>query len=313
MFGLVTLILIGAILVAILFLVGSIMRRITRAQQDEPNVASGDGHDDVGAGAGDVPAMPPQPSRSADTRVVNFVSIPGPGISGLRKDNAYTQPVVPSGSSGSSRPVTPSHIQRPPTPGGNHYRSPRSNTPGVDNVQYRATGTTDADALKETLEHERMFKNYKELTQGEKDEIADFENLTITVYIQRSYLDPLLDLIKKNGDGGPVENVIAYFNKKNDKELSPSDKFVRRSFKIKNKRSNMCRFARLSIDSKSDKGFYKLGLRDYTPYMEEHAPKFDAYKQEISTERSHWEEVEAGLNYNTQKLDVAKISILVPT
>lgn len=236
------------------------------------------------------------------------------------------------------RNPTPRGAQRRPrTPvnGNNHYRPvtpsfPRPMTP-VSSGEFRESSTNDGRRAEQqppqphprqagsgddgnnvrskfVPDHASQFKLFRELSEEEKRGIVDVNQCT--VYVRREHLGPLLEAIEKKGDGRRVENVIAYFNKKNDKQLSAYEKRVRKSFKIKDERSGVSRFARMKVVVEGE--FYRLTFHDYTPYVDAHAPKLDAFRQTIANERSRWDIVEARLHYNTQTINANSLSVLVP-
>lgn len=159
---------------------------------------------------------------------------------------------------------------------------------------------------------DKHFRKYDELTSDEKSKIVDPRDITIE--INRSKLDPLLDLIKKKGGGGEVKIIIGYFNKTNDKYISTSDTLVRRSLKIPGANST-CRFARLERNGSikiSTKENYRLVVHDYTPYIDAHSSNYDVFKHEVSKERAQWTQVEAGLFYKTKLIWVKHLTVMIP-
>ncbi|KAG8323934.1 hypothetical protein J6590_104048 [Homalodisca vitripennis] len=189
-----------------------------------------------------------------------------------------TQPAPPA------RPITP--VQN------NHYRPATPVlAPSPATIHHSQTAGSD---------HSKMFRQYQELSADERDGIVDLNQCIIDV--ERSRLDPLLNLINGGGDGrSSVEYVVCYFNKKIDKQLTPSERFIRKSFKIKNRQTGTSRFARLKI-SNVNPVYYRLTFHDYTPYVEQHSPKYDVFDHAIAKERSHWEQVEVarGFGFNRQ-------------
>lgn len=288
MFGMLVLIIVGVILITVLYIVGTVIQR--RNNQDDDYDEEED--EDEGNERNYKPKLqttyepivPQPPDYSQPTeyqpRPQQRWNIPGPPAVPARDDHVVNF-------DRRQRPVTPNHY-RPPTP-----QNQRPPTPmGV-----------------QQLENERSFKEFNELTDDEKEGIIDLNQCSVDVL--RSKINPLLDLIKSKGDGSVVDHVIAYFKKSNDTQLTSSDKVVRKSFKIKNKKSNTCRFARMRI-TPLDSDFYRLTFKDYTPYVEEHVPKFDVFRQEIGNDRSHWEPVDAALYHNSHVIGVKQLSVLVP-
>lgn len=214
----------------------------------------------------------------------------------------FQRPVTPI-QSNHYRPITPIH-HRPVTPvieqqpqQTDRVWSP-VNAAGQQHQQSRNVSDPEKD-----------FKTYQDLTEEEKIEIVNLNQCYVDV--ERSNLDPLLALINAKGDGRPVQFVVGQFDKSSDKQLSPSERFVRRSFKIKNRQSNTSRFARLRIIN-SDARYYRLMFHDYTPYLANHAPRFDVFRQEVNKDRCRWEEVGIYLYYNTKSINIKHMRILVP-
>jgi len=295
MFSLVALIIIGAIFIAVIFIIGSVMRYVT------------------GNGV---------PAESQETYYANVTASPVGGVTTSRSQFQSPQQMRPSEPSQTShtsndmRPDNQGLTSRPATPVNTHYRSKtpvlQIVTTPVNSVHNSVDETSRNATLNNSSEHERMFRKYNELSVTEKANIGDLGAYTITIYVNRNHIDPLRQLIAEKGGGGPVTSFIAYFSKKNDKDLSPSDKIIRRSLKIKNQRgNNTCRFARLIVNTE-DANYYSLKLQDYTPYVEAHAPKFDTFKHIVTEERCRWEEVPASVSYNSQRININSLSVLVP-
>lgn len=227
--------------------------------------------------------------------------------------------IVPSAS---ERPEAISdRFQRPPTPA--HYRSQtpiyvrpvtpvnrKQQNPAVPvdraSPNYKQLNAAIANAV---LEHDSGFVNYHELSEHEKLDVLDLNQYTIDV--DRSVLDPILSMIELVGDGRSLEYVIAHCDKKNDKQLSVSEKQLRKSFRIKHQQSNLCRFPRFRITN-VDFTHYRLVFNDYTPYVEGQSPRIDVFKQELSTERSRWETITVSLHHNSELTNIKQIQILVP-
>lgn len=198
------------------------------------------------------------------------------------------------------RPVTPVHQIRPITPHNTAEDRTRITSPtGVPS--YRQSGeSSDVGA---------GYKTYQELTDEERSGVTDLSRCFID--IRQSELDPFLNRINAAGGGRTVQYVVGRFDKTADSQLSPSHRFIRKSLKIKDKRTNKCRFARLRVVN-SGEGYYRLVFHDYTPYVEEHSPRFDVYSQERADERSHWEKVVVVFHFNSERINISHLLILMP-
>lgn len=209
------------------------------------------------------------------------------------------------------RPATPIHQIRPITPsGGGESQRVRITSP-TDVLSYRQLNELVSRVESETEDAAAAgFKTYQELTEDEQAKVANLSQCTIDV--EQSVLDQVLAQINATGDGTAVQYVIGMFDKSGDgPQLTPSDKFIRHSFKIKNKKTNTFRFARLIIkDSGGD--FYRLAFHDYTPYMEKYNPRFDVFKFEKGKEKSHWINMNILLHHNSERIDISHMSVLVP-
>lgn len=205
-------------------------------------------------------------------------------------------------------PVTPvSGLQRPPTPVYN--RPPVTGTVPIPayNVPVNPIAT---EVVNNDSQHDKLFVKYNELSVREKEDVVDLHRLVVDV--SRSVLDSKTAMIGATGDGKPLEYVIIRIDKRDDKQLSASEKEMRRSFKIKHHQSNLCRFARLRIENLNSE-FYRLYFTDYTPYIEPNAPKFNALQQVISRERCHWEDIKVNIFHNTRPTNIRQAQVLVPT
>lgn len=300
---------IGLILVAVVILFGFLLGSGEQNTEEEENY---DGSDDE-------PEVLPKPESGASR---NVAEVPDGGTPHrdirsydpkdvARHDNGYynnenhervrfQRPATPV-QNNHYRPVTPVHQIRPITPHGIAEERTRIASPtGVPS--YRQSGeSSDVGA---------GYKTYQDLTDEERSGVTDLSRCYID--IRRSELDPFLNRINAMGTGVTAQYVVGRFDKTNDSQLSPSHRFIRKSFKIKNKKTNKCRFARLRVIDSGD-GYYRLVFNDYTPYVAEHAPRFDVYNnQEKADERSHWENVNVVLHFNSERINISHLLILMP-
>lgn len=290
MFSITILSLIGVILITVVFLFGIFKRKLAGSVTIE------------------------HPSNNTDAVVHSKVHVqPHPTHDPKRSElsTKKSEPVLQNNRPGF---VDEKRFPRPATPiQSNHYRSVTAvvhrPTPTVPNAEKNAAAKADRPQDVVSEDSSRDFKKYQDLTAAEKDGIVNLNQCTI--HVGRSVLDPILALIGGGNNEPVVEYLIAYFDKRNDKYLSPSEKFVRKSFKIKTQQSNMCRFARLKIVA-SDANYHRLTFYDYTPYVDEHSPKFDVSKQLVGPERSHWESIDVSLHHNTQAINAKVMRVLVP-
>lgn len=202
------------------------------------------------------------------------------------------------------RPITPVQQIRPITPVAVDQRARIASPTGVPS--YRQINNALSNIASEM---DSDFKTYNELSEEERATVANLSQCMIDV--EQSLLDPFLERINARGNGRSAQYVVGKFDKTHDAQLTPSQRFIRKSFKIKNKRTKTCRFARFRIRD-SGSSYYRLVFHDYTPYVEEHAPKFDVFNQERDKERSHWENVRVMLHYNSELMNVSHMLILVP-
>lgn len=239
----------------------------------------------------------------------------------------------------SSKPQNPSHAHpklpsnentlftKPPVATKPHYRpdSPRPTTP-IDNrpktpIDARRPTTPKPDDDKEQVKpkvtqrdvseiNRKQFKTYAHLGAAEKSVIAHPK--TIAIEVPKSELQPLIDMMKKKGDDEGTERyVVAYFNKANDKNLNTaSERFIRKSFKIALEGTDTFRFARFLINQRDD--IYRLEVHDYTPYIEQNSPKYNPINHAISSDRSFWLDVDAKLYHKSEEIKANRLSILVP-
>lgn len=213
----------------------------------------------------------------------------------------FQRPATPSHTN-HYRPSTPIHQIRPITP--NEQRARIASPTGVPT--YRQSNAVPAQ-LKSSRDDD--FRSYEELSDEERAEVANLGQCMID--IEQAVLDPFLERINATGDGRTARYVIGKFDKSADGQLTPSQKFIRKSFKIKNRGTNTCRFARFRIRDSGD-GYYRLVFHDYTPYVEEHAPRFDVFNLERTRERSHWEKIRVTFHYNTEMVNLSQMLVLVP-
>lgn len=316
MFSVFALIIIGAVFIAVLFILGSIKQygykqnnepvdRFSTALDNQPSVKP----------PKDIKAQQSPTPRSTSPSRVPLVDYPSSS-----KHPQKPPPKLPSSDKTLfTKPATttkPHYNSRPTTPVDNRPKTPidRPTTP-IDTKKSDDSDDKEKPVPKVTQRdvsemNRRQFKTYPYLGAAEKSVIAHPKNLVIEV--AKSDLQPLIDMMKKKDDDGSERYVVAYFNKANDKSLTTAtDKFIRKSFKIALEGTDTFRFARFRINER-DKDFFRLEVHDYTPYIEQQNPKYNPINHTISMERSFWLEVDAKLYHKSEEIKANKLSILVP-
>lgn len=324
MFGVTLFPIIGLILIAILFVLGTVFRNVEAAEHErqleeieEATAATAERerqHRETATATAERERQRRETAATALTRAEGVLNKQYEPRDIARNDNGnykndvhererFQRPSTPAHNN-HYRPATPVHLMRPISGNELQHHSRIGSPTGVPS--YRQL---NADLSRIGSETDTGFKTFNELTETERSEVTNLAQCMIGV--EKSLLDPVLARINATGDGRPTQYVIGRFDKSNDGQLTASHKFIRRSFKIKDKTTKLCRFARFRIISTGG-GLYALMFQDYTPYVDEHAPQFDVFYMKGAKERSHWENLVVTLHYNSVPINISHMLILIP-